>query len=207
MTAPQWASRRAATGASQQPRLADDRAVPVAGVHCHGHDHVLPLIFQTSCPSPTSPSSSSSPGPLAPWVGLDNYVDILQNNLGIPNFSFIRQVIFNIWWALANVAIHVVLGVAIALLLNVKGLRFKKVLAGLSTSCRSSSRPSSWPRSGAHVRYQERRHQPAARGHRRGSSTSRRRRSRSTGCTAPATSIPFLPGQVNTSSRSHSSRC
>ncbi len=62
----------------------------------------------------------------APWVGLDNYVRIIQNNLAIPNFFFVRQVIFNLWWALSNVAIHVVLGVAIALLLNARGLRFKK---------------------------------------------------------------------------------
>lgn len=61
----------------------------------------------------------------APWVGLDNYVRILENNLAIPNFFFFRQVIYNLWWALANVAVHVVLGVAIALLLNAKGLRFK----------------------------------------------------------------------------------
>ena len=75
----------------------------------------------------------------APWVGLDNYVRILENNLAIPNFYFFRQVLYNLWWALANVAVHVVLGVAIALLLNAKGLRFK-TFPSLRASCRA--RPS-----------------------------------------------------------------
>jgi arabinogalactan oligomer / maltooligosaccharide transport system permease protein len=62
----------------------------------------------------------------APFVGLDNYVKILQSNLNIPNFHFVRMVLFNLWWALSNVAIHVVLGVAVAILLNTQGLRFKR---------------------------------------------------------------------------------
>lgn len=62
----------------------------------------------------------------APWVGLQNYERIIANNLGIPNFHFFRQVIYNLWWALSNVVLHVIIGVAIALMLNAKGLYFKK---------------------------------------------------------------------------------
>lgn len=61
----------------------------------------------------------------APWVGLDNYQRILSGKLGIPNFDFIRIVLFNLWWALSNVIIHVVIGVGIAILLNIQGLKFK----------------------------------------------------------------------------------
>jgi arabinogalactan oligomer/maltooligosaccharide transport system permease protein len=60
-------------------------------------------------------------------VGLDNYARILDNNIVIPNFDFLRILTFNLFWALSNVIIHVVLGVAIALLLNVEGLRGKRV--------------------------------------------------------------------------------
>ena len=60
------------------------------------------------------------------FVGLDNYREILTSALAIPNFDFLRLVIYNLWWALSNVAIHLVLGVAIALLLNAKGLWFRK---------------------------------------------------------------------------------
>ena len=33
---------------------------------------------------------------------------------------------FNLFWALSNVVIHVVVGVAVALILNTPGLRFKR---------------------------------------------------------------------------------
>jgi arabinogalactan oligomer/maltooligosaccharide transport system permease protein len=86
-----------------------------------------PLAFQTWMSFTDFAIGNLRPGaPAPPWVGLGNYIRIVENNLGIPNFYFVRQVIYNLWWALANVAIHVVLGVAIALLLNTKGLRFKK---------------------------------------------------------------------------------
>lgn len=67
----------------------------------------------------------------APWVGLDNYQRIVSGKLGIPNFDFVRIVVFNLWWALSNVIIHIVLGVAIALLLNIRGLRFKGIYRAL----------------------------------------------------------------------------
>lgn len=60
-------------------------------------------------------------------IGLDNYARILDNNIVIPNFDFLRILVFNLFWAFSNVVIHVVLGVAIALLLNVQGLRGKRV--------------------------------------------------------------------------------
>ncbi len=59
-------------------------------------------------------------------VGFQNYGRILDNNIVIPNFDFVRILVFNLWWAFSNVAIHVVLGVAIALLLNAAGLRFRR---------------------------------------------------------------------------------
>jgi len=62
------------------------------------------------------------PAPLD-WVWFGNYVKILTNDIsGIPNYDFIRIVSFNLFWAFSNVIIHLILGVAIALLLNQKGL-------------------------------------------------------------------------------------
>jgi arabinogalactan oligomer / maltooligosaccharide transport system permease protein len=64
--------------------------------------------------------------PAPNYVGLQNYGRILDNNIVIPNFDFLRILVFNLFWAFSNVVIHVVLGVMIALLLNVKGLRFRR---------------------------------------------------------------------------------
>ena len=64
-------------------------------------------------------------------VGFDNYVRILNNDIVLPNFDFLRVLVFNLFWAFSNVVLHVVLGVAIALVLNVEGLRFKRIYRAL----------------------------------------------------------------------------
>lgn len=63
------------------------------------------------------------------FIGFDNYKNILDGEFlrsFIPTFDFWRILFFNIWWALSNVIFHVILGVLIAVLLNVEGLWFKK---------------------------------------------------------------------------------
>jgi arabinogalactan oligomer/maltooligosaccharide transport system permease protein len=65
--------------------------------------------------------------PLPGYVGLNNYQRILSNNIVIPNFDFLRILVFNLFWALSNVILHVVIGVAVALLLNVEGLKGKRI--------------------------------------------------------------------------------
>lgn len=62
----------------------------------------------------------------AQFVGLDNYVRIAQSKLQIPNFEFLRLVLFNLIWAFSNVVIHVIIGVLVAVVLNTKGLLFRK---------------------------------------------------------------------------------
>ena len=86
-----------------------------------------PLIFQTYMSFTDFGLRNLRPGAEAPpFVGVDNYVKILSSNLSIPNFEFLRLVLFNLWWALSNVAIHVVLGVVIAVTLNTPGLKLKR---------------------------------------------------------------------------------
>jgi arabinogalactan oligomer/maltooligosaccharide transport system permease protein len=85
-----------------------------------------PLAFQTYISFTDFTLKNLRPQFPAPWVGIENYQRIIESTLGIPNFHFVRMVIYNLWWALSNVALHVVIGVGVALLLNAKGLRFKK---------------------------------------------------------------------------------
>jgi arabinogalactan oligomer / maltooligosaccharide transport system permease protein len=90
-----------------------------------------PLLFQTWM-SFTDFGLKNLSGKVPPnTVGIQNYVDIVQSELGIPNFEFLRLLFFNLWWALSNVVIHVILGVAVALVLNAKGLRFKRFYRAL----------------------------------------------------------------------------
>ncbi|MBM3144864.1 MAG: sugar ABC transporter permease [Chloroflexi bacterium] len=60
-------------------------------------------------------------------VGVRNYIDIITGGLPVQNFEFFRVLVYNIWWAISNVAVHVPAGVLIAVLLNVKGLWFKQI--------------------------------------------------------------------------------
>lgn len=61
------------------------------------------------------------------FIGLKNYTDILTGGLPVQNFNFTRVLVYNFWWAITNVMVHVPAGVLIAVLLNTPGLWFKKV--------------------------------------------------------------------------------
>ncbi|HVL54534.1 MAG TPA: sugar ABC transporter permease [Vitreimonas sp.] len=65
------------------------------------------------------------------FIGLENYIRIATSRLQIPNFEFVRLVLFNLWWAFSNVVIHVIIGVLVAVVLNTKGLRFRGVYRAL----------------------------------------------------------------------------
>ena len=87
----------------------------------------FPLVFQVYMSfTDYGLKNLSAKAPLPNVIGFTNYTRILDNNVVIPNFDFLRILVFNVWWALSNVVIHVVLGVAIALLLNAKGLWLRR---------------------------------------------------------------------------------
>lgn len=62
------------------------------------------------------------------WGLLENYHQIFTGDLpiAVANFSFWNVLAFNLVWTFTNVPVHVVIGVLIAVLLNVKGLWFKR---------------------------------------------------------------------------------
>ncbi len=61
------------------------------------------------------------------FIGFKNYVDILTGALPVENFNFFRVLLFNFWWAISNVVLHVPTGVLIAVLLNTEGLWMKRI--------------------------------------------------------------------------------
>jgi arabinogalactan oligomer/maltooligosaccharide transport system permease protein len=65
------------------------------------------------------------------FVGLENFVKIVTNQLAIENYDFWRLLLFNVTWTVANVIFHVTLGIAIALILNNKELKGKKFYRSL----------------------------------------------------------------------------
>lgn len=62
------------------------------------------------------------------FLGIGNYLNVILNTLGqiLSGFDFWRILLFNMVWTFTQVAIHVSIGVAVALLLNANGLWLKK---------------------------------------------------------------------------------
>ena len=60
------------------------------------------------------------------YVGVDNFRKILTNDLGIANYNFWRLLLFNVTWTIVNVALHVAIGIAVAVLLNRNDIIGKK---------------------------------------------------------------------------------
>ena len=87
-----------------------------------------PLVFQTAISFfdyrlPNIISTPAFPGGRpADFIGFENYLRIINDQLGIPNFHFFRMLFFNIFWAFSNVVIHIIIGVGVAVLLNTRGL-------------------------------------------------------------------------------------
>lgn len=75
----------------------------------------------------TDYTSRNLRGRAAEFVGFDNFVRILTNDLGIANYNFYRILAFNVTWTIANLILHVTIGIAIALLLNRRDIIGRKV--------------------------------------------------------------------------------
>lgn len=65
------------------------------------------------------------------WVGLNNFIKIINSTIAIENYNFVRLLVFNIVWTVVNVVFHVSLGVLIALALNYKDLIGRRIYRAL----------------------------------------------------------------------------
>src|SRR5262245_18908264 len=135
-----------ATTQTGQVGPAEERAVPSKGLwrdivnNRIAYLYILPafvvLLFITIYPilyqiwmSFTNYGPRNFRGSPPDFVGLNNYTRILfePQSLPIQNYDFWRILIFDLWWTISNVFLHVVVGVAVALLLNKKGLAGKRI--------------------------------------------------------------------------------
>ncbi|HKG27399.1 MAG TPA: sugar ABC transporter permease [Thermomicrobiales bacterium] len=78
---------------------------------------VYPIVYELYL-SFTNYGLKNLRGRAPDWVWFRNYERILRNELPLTNFNFWRIIAFNFTWTVTNVVCHVVIGVAIALLLN-----------------------------------------------------------------------------------------
>lgn len=67
------------------------------------------------------------------FIGIKNYLNIVGGGLAavLSGFDFWRILLFNLVWTFVNLIFHVTIGVAIAVLLNQKGFKFKRFYRAL----------------------------------------------------------------------------
>jgi arabinogalactan oligomer/maltooligosaccharide transport system permease protein len=65
--------------------------------------------------------------PLPNFVGITNYINIVNNGLGLSYYDFAKMLTFNLFWTFSNVIFHVSMGILIAVLLNRQGLWFRGI--------------------------------------------------------------------------------
>ncbi len=90
-----------------------------------------PQAYQISLSFYDFRAENMRPDNPALYVGLQNYQQVLGEGLNVPNYSFFPLLGFNVMWTVVNVFFHVVLGVAIAMVLNAKdvfGKRFYRTM-------------------------------------------------------------------------------
>ena len=95
--------------------------VPLLGI---GAFTVLPLIFMILIAFTNYDRSHQPPGNLFDWVGLQNFRSMLWEN-DLLSGTFFPVLVWTLIWAVAATVSCYLLGIAVALLINKQGIRFK----------------------------------------------------------------------------------
>lgn len=99
-------------------------ALPVLGVFLF---IVLPIIFMICVAFTNYDSTHQAPAQLFTWVGLENFKELFS--FGSTGFgsTFITILLWTIVWAFFATFLNYFLGMAVAILINKKGIKFKKL--------------------------------------------------------------------------------
>jgi len=65
------------------------------------------------------------------FIGIKNYLDVIFRGLPVTNYNFGRIFVFNLFWTFVNVFLHVVIGIAVALILNQENMPAKRLYRSL----------------------------------------------------------------------------
>ena len=98
--------------------------VPVLGVFLFT---VLPILFMICVAFTNYDKNHQSPTNLFTWVGLDNFRDLLSFGKTGFGTTFLHVLAWTLIWALFATFIDYFLGMGVAILINKKGIRFKKL--------------------------------------------------------------------------------
>ncbi len=98
-------------------------ALPVTGVFAFT---VLPIVFMICVAFTNYDATHQAPTKLFTWVGLENFKSLFSFSTGGFGSTFVGVLLWTLVWALLATFIDYFLGIAVAMLINKKGIKFKK---------------------------------------------------------------------------------
>ncbi len=99
-------------------------ALPVTGVFVFT---VLPIVFMICVAFTNYDANHQPPSNLFTWVGIDNFKDLFSFGSAGFGSTFVTVLIWTLVWAFFATFIDYFLGIAVAMLINKKGIKFKKL--------------------------------------------------------------------------------
>lgn len=87
---------------------------------------VLPLVFMILIAFTNFDKNHQPPGNIFTWIGLQNFKDIFWGN-PVKSNTFFGLLGWTLVWAVLATASNYILGMILALMINKKGIRFKKL--------------------------------------------------------------------------------
>ncbi len=99
-------------------------ALPVLGVTMFT---ILPIIFMILIAFTNFDMTHQPPGKLFTWVGWDNYHQLLSTDTSSYGYTFRQVLLWTLIWAFFATFLNYFLGTLVAIMINKKGIRFKKM--------------------------------------------------------------------------------
>ena len=99
-------------------------ALPVVGIFVFT---VLPIVFMICVAFTNYDATHQAPSKLFTWVGIDNFKKLFSFASTGFGGTFVQVLLWTLAWALFATFIDYFLGIAVAMLINRKGIRFKKL--------------------------------------------------------------------------------
>ncbi len=99
-------------------------ALPVTGVFVFT---VLPIVFMILVAFTNYDKNHQAPTNLFTWVGLENFKNLVSFSKGGLGPTFAQVLLWTLVWAFIATFVDYFLGLAVAILINKKGIRFKRL--------------------------------------------------------------------------------
>ena len=99
-------------------------ALPVTGVFIFT---VLPIVFMILVAFTNYDKNHQAPTNLFTWVGLENFKNLVSFSSGGLGPTFVQVLLWTLAWAFIATFVDYFLGLAVAILINKKGIKFKRL--------------------------------------------------------------------------------